>query len=139
LKPSTSSAPAIKSPSIKAFVIISSLIVSGVTFLVVFGVSLVFYLYQEGRTVSEFTAAISRQSFGVLQGLMQEGWNGKQLQGMLERYRESLPASTTIALYRNSHLSWDSPEVVEQQEADANVLKAFPAVLPVKNVPVNPC
>ena len=125
MKPSTSSAPAIKSPSIKAFVIISSLIVSGVTFLVVFGVSLVFYLYQEGRTVSEFTAAISRQSFGVLQGLMQEGWNGKQLQGMLERYRESLPASTTIALYRNSHLSWDSPEVVEQQEADANVLKAF--------------
>jgi len=125
LKFSASSASSIKSPSIKAFVIISSLIVSGVTFLVVFGVALVFYLHQEGRTVSEFTAAISRQSFGVLQELMQEGWNGKQLHGMLERYRESLPASTTIDLYRNHHLSWDSLEPGEQQEADSNVQKAF--------------
>lgn len=68
---------------------------------------------------------MSRQSFSVLQELMQEGWNGRQLHVMLERYRESLPASTTITLYRNHHLSWDSSDPGAQQEADSNVQKAF--------------
>ncbi|CAH2030271.1 putative bifunctional diguanylate cyclase/phosphodiesterase [Trichlorobacter ammonificans] len=114
-----------RSASIRAFVAISCLIVSAVTFLVVVGISVIFYLYQEEQTTSEFTASVSRQSFGILQELMQKGWNGPQLHEMLERYRGSLPTTTTISLYRNEQLAWQSVDPDRPRTTEAQVLKVF--------------
>lgn len=114
-----------KGSSIRAFVAISCLIVSALTFMVVVGISVIFYLYQEERTTSEFTASVSRQSFGILQELMIAGWNGQQLHGMLERYRNSLPQATTIHLYRNQQLAWQTPDPDQPETGDSTLRAVF--------------